>query len=223
MFSIEIAAFAVLSNHHHVVLRVDTETPKQWSQEETVRRWHNIYKGTFISQRFIAGHALSRAEMSIVKRDAAIWKERLISISWFMRALNEPIARAANIEDSDFTSIKTRIDSLKSKNPNAFLAPFAGDERDAVTSGVPYHLLEYMELVDWTGRAVRDDKRGTIDHSLPPILRRLGLEASDWLVFATEVESLFGNWVGSPSQFTAVSDNVGQRWICSCEGSRRFF
>ena len=266
-FSIKIAAFAVLSNHHHVVLRVDADSPKSWSLEETVRRWHKVYNGTFLSQRFCSGHTLSNAELSVVKRDAAVWKERLANISWFMRALNEPIARAANIEDnctgkffearfksqalldekailaamayvdlnpiraqlaatpedSEFTSIKTRIDNLNTKTPDCFLAPFTGDEKDTVTSGVPHHLLDYIELVDWTGRAVRNDKCGSIDNALPPILIRLELEASDWLIFATEVESLFGNWVGSPSQFSATSANVGQRWICSCEGSRRFF
>lgn len=267
MFSIEIAAFAVLSNHYHVVLRVDTEFTKSWSQEETIRRWHKVYNGTFLSQRFSAGHTLSNAERSVLKRDAAVWKGRLISISWFMRALNEPIARAANNEDnctgkffesrfksqalldekavlaamayvdlnpiraqlaktpedSDFTSIKTRIDDLKTKTPDAFLAPFTGDEKDIVTSGVPCHLLDYIELVDWTGRAIRDDERGNIENSFPHILRRLGLEAADWLMFATEVESLFGNWVGSPSQLSIASENVGQQWICCCEGNRRFF
>ncbi|MCB1753994.1 MAG: transposase [Gammaproteobacteria bacterium] len=267
VFSIEIAAFAVMSNHHHVVLRVDAESVKTWSLDETIKRWHKVYNGTFLSQKFAAGYSLSKAELSIVKRDAAVWKERLISISWFMRALNEPIARAANVEDncngkffesrfksqalldekailaamayvdlnpiragiaktpedSEYTSIKARIDNLKGSTNSTFLAPFNGDETDAKTSGVPYHLLEYIDLVDRTGRAVRDDKRGSIDNGLPPILQRLGLDSADWLVIATGVESLFGNWVGSPRRINEVSGHVGQRWICASQGSRRFF
>ncbi|MCB1755670.1 MAG: transposase [Gammaproteobacteria bacterium] len=267
VFSIEIAAFAVMSNHHHVVLRVDAESPERWSIEEVIQRWHRVYNGTFLSQKFATGQALSKDEMSVLKRDAAVWKERLICVSWFMRALNEPIARAANQEDnctgkffesrfksqalldekavlaamvyvdlnpiraqmaetpedSEFTSIKARIDQLINNANTAFLAPFNGDEKDAVTSGVPYHLLEYIDLVDWTGRAVREDKRGSIAIKLPPVLQRLGLDSADWLILATEVESLFGNWVGSPSQINEVSYHVGQRWICTSEGSRRFF
>ena len=266
-FSIEIAAFAVLSNHHHVVLRVDAESPKSWSLDETVRRWHKVYNGTFLSQRFCAEDPLSRAEMRIVRRDAAVWKERLISISWFMRALNEPIARAANLEDnctgkffearfksqalldekavlaamayvdlnpiraqladtpegSEYTSIQARIDNLKEKSSNSFLAPFTGKEKDVVTAGVPYHLRDYIELVEWTGRAVREDKRGRVDSTPPPILKRLGLAPADWVVFATEVESQFGNWVGSLSQISLASNHVGQRWICACTGSRHFY
>ncbi len=267
VFSIEIAAFAILSNHHHVVLRVDADSPKKWPLEEVVRRWHRVYNGTFLSQRYMAGQELTKAEMSIVQRDAAVWKERLISISWFMRALNEPIARAANIEDnctgkffearfksqalldekailaclvyvdlnpiraqladrpedSDYTSIKSRIDNAKNNSSSSFLAPFTGNERNKITTGVPYHLIDYIELVEWTGLAVRDDKLGSIVAALPPIVERLGLETADWLTFATEIESQFGNWVGSPQQFSHASANVGQRWICVPEGSRLFY
>ncbi len=235
--------------------------------EDVIRRWHKIYNGTFLSKRYTAGHALSDGEMAVVKRDAAVWKERLISISWFMKALNEPIARAANIEDnctgkffesrfksqalldekailaclvyvdlnpiraqladkpedSEYTSIKERIDNLKDNSSSSFLATFTGNEKNEVTAGVPYHLLDYIELVEWTGLAVRDDKLGRIDGSLPKILERLGLETSDWITFATEIEFQFGNWVGSPQQFSHASTNVGQRWICACEGSQRFY
>jgi REP element-mobilizing transposase RayT len=266
-FSIEIAAFSIMSNHHHVVLRVDVDSPKSWSIDDIIHRWHNVYKGTFLSQRYMLGDVLSKAELRIVQRDATVWKERLISISWFMRALNEPIARAANIEDnctgkffearfksqamldekailacmayvdlnpiraklantpeeSEFTSIKTRIDILKEPSKNSFLAPFTGEERNEITTGVPYHLLDYIELVEWTGQALRKDKHGRINTNLPPILERLGLEASDWVCFASEVESQFGNWVGSPSQFSHASSNIGQQWICTTEGSRRFY
>ena len=45
--------------------------------------------------------------------------------------------------------------------------------------GITTH--EYLELVDWAGRAVRDDKRGAIPQSLAPILTRLGLEPTRFL------------------------------------------
>ena len=64
---------------------------------------------------------------------------------------------------------------------------------------------------------------GNIDHSLPPVLKRLGLDGSDWLAFASKVEILFGNWVGSTSQINEVSDHIRRHWICSPVGSRRFF
>ena len=43
---------------------------------------------------------LPSAELNTLKRQAEIWRKRLIDISWFMRALNEPIARWANAEDN---------------------------------------------------------------------------------------------------------------------------
>jgi len=39
---------------------------------------------------------------------------------------------------------------------------------------------EYSELVDWSGRAIREDKRGAIDSDLLPILSRLGIEGEEW-------------------------------------------
>jgi len=34
--------------------------------------------------------------------------------------------------------------------------------------GLPFHLQDYVQLVDITGRAIREDKRGLIDNNLPP-------------------------------------------------------
>ena len=39
----------------------------------------------------------------------------------------------------------------------------------------------YCELVDATGRSIRIDKKGYIDDSLTPTLKRLGLDESTWL------------------------------------------
>ena len=46
---------------------------------------------------------------------------------------------------------------------------------------LPYYLRHYLELVDWTGRVVRDDKKGAIPKNLEPILEHLGLDESSWL------------------------------------------
>ncbi|CAG9000409.1 MAG: hypothetical protein CENE_02404 [Candidatus Celerinatantimonas neptuna] len=50
--------------------------------------------------------------------------------------------------------------------------------------GLPFKLTDYLELVELTGRMVRDDKRGAINLSLLPILQRLNLTSEDWLDMA---------------------------------------
>lgn len=44
-----------------------------------------------------------------------------------------------------------------------------------------FRLLDYLELVDWTGKVMRDDKRGAMAGELPPILSRLQIAPDVWL------------------------------------------
>jgi len=60
------------------------------------------------------------------------------------------------------------------------LYPFVGGTREGRLEGLPFHLADYLELVNWTGRAVRDDKRGAIGEDLPPILERIGVTRAAW-------------------------------------------
>ena len=99
IFAIDIAAYAVMSNHYHVVLHIDTEQAQLWSECEVVERWHRLFNGSLLSQRYSRGEALTQAESKALAEVIATWRQRLVSISWFMRCLNEPIARAANRED----------------------------------------------------------------------------------------------------------------------------
>lgn len=98
-FSIDLCAYAVMSNHTHVVLHVDAKRAESWPLATVVDHWHGLYAGSPLSRRFLAGESLSPAEMHKLEEQAALWRERLVSISWFMRCLNEPIARQANAED----------------------------------------------------------------------------------------------------------------------------
>jgi hypothetical protein len=57
---------------------------------------------------------------------------------------------------------------------------------------IPFGLADYLELVDWTGRAMRSDKRGHIPSEYPRILDRLGIDPGRLL-------QEFGTAVGAPA------------------------
>ena len=102
VFCIDVCAYAVMSNHTHVVLRINKQKADSLSVKEIIRRWHRLYKGMLLSQRYIdpvQSTTLSEAEIQTVHSLAKIYRKRLYDISWFMRLLNEYIARRANKED----------------------------------------------------------------------------------------------------------------------------
>ena len=99
IFSIDIAAYAVLSNHYHLVLHIDAAKAAGWSDKTVIRRWMMLFKGNELTLKVLKNKPLSKAEQYLVDDLVAEWRERLSSISWFMRCLNEHIARLANAED----------------------------------------------------------------------------------------------------------------------------
>lgn len=89
-------------------------------------------------------------------------------------------------ENSDYTSIQRRIRSLKSaigENSTvqpAELLPFVGNPREPMPDGLPFKLDDYLELVDWSGRIVREGRRGAIAANAPTILQRLAITPETW-------------------------------------------
>ena len=67
--------------------------------------------------------------------------------------------------------------------------PFIGNPRQNMPKGIAYHLNDYCELVAITGRCIREDKAGHIEHSESPMLERLGLSSEQWLSLTTEFEN----------------------------------
>ncbi|MEP1449060.1 MAG: transposase, partial [Paraglaciecola sp.] len=63
--------------------------------------------------------------------------------------------------------------------------------------GIAYSLIDYCELVDSTGRCIREDKAGYIESHHNPILERLGLNSEQWLTLTAEFEQHFSTAVGS--------------------------
>ena len=88
-----------MSNHYHVVLHVRPDLLNNWSDLEVVKRWHRLFKPTLFSQRFVDGEPLREVEWLALRNDIKKWRARLTDISWFMRIVNERLARQANAED----------------------------------------------------------------------------------------------------------------------------
>ena len=239
-FALKLCAYAVMSNHYHVVIHLRPDIALKWNKKEVVRRWHLLFKGTYLSQCFANGDALLPSQMDALKLDIECWRDRLSNISWFMKIVNESIARRANHEDnctghfwesrfksqallderallscmayvdlnpirakmatkpenSEHTCIKARIDTLKNRTrQKPSIELFVGSKPEA--HGLPFLLKDYLELVDWTGRIIRKDKRGAINEDQPPIIERLSLDKESWLILTTQFEQQFGQWVGS--------------------------
>jgi hypothetical protein len=108
-------------------------------------------------------------------------------------------------------SVEERSRSLPTQPPELY--PFVGGSREAMPEGLPFHLADYLEPVNWTGQAVPEDKRGWISKDLPPILDRFRIEPKAWLQPATEFETQFIRWIGKAGRVEEVLAGGPNGWV----------
>jgi hypothetical protein len=301
VFAIDVAAYAVLSNHYHVVVRIDRERALAWSLDEVLERWTRLYSGPFLVTRYLseARGQMIEAEVAKVQEIGEDYRARLHDLSWFMRTLNEHIARQANAEDgvkgrfwegrfksqalldekallaamayvdlnpvragiaespegSDYTSIKERICGMGPKAesevlaqehppepdpeipaldgqtlqtekqtrllPLAALMPF--DATSKTPWAIPFAFEDYLELVDWTGRAMRSDKRGQIPAGYPRILDRLGIDPGRFIGYSERLLKEFGTAVGAPAAMVDLCARRQTKYLHGIRAARRMF
>jgi len=114
-------------------------------------------------------------------------------------------------EQSEHTSIRLRIQAaLKCEQPTKLL-PFIGDECDNQPNGIAFGLKDYLELVDDTGRCIRDDKRGVIGERSAKLLMRLNIHHENWLKLTTEFGKLFRGPVGTLQELSCYCEHLEKR------------
>ena len=136
---------------------------------------------------------------------------------------------AATLEDSEFTSVQERIEDRQSaaevatadaqdiriehgenagwvspvalEPPRKKVRERATTRRASNLGCLPMTLDDYLKLLDWTGRQIRQDKTGHIPAECAPILQRLQCDAETWLDFVKNFRLRFRNEAGlAPSR-----------------------
>ena len=100
IFSVEVATFSVMSNHYHVTVRTRPDIVENWSEREVASRWLTLCPNRYKSKKKAKDPVEEQIRnLADCTERIAEFRKRLGSLSWFMRFLNEFIARAANKED----------------------------------------------------------------------------------------------------------------------------
>ena len=262
VFAVELCSYAIMSNHYHLVVRLAPDHVESWTDEQVMTHWEKLYGIATPIEMGLAENAFP-AQRVLAEKMIETRRQRLADLSWFMKCLNEHIARRANredhctgafwesrfksqalldekalltcmayvdlnpiraemvksLKDSDYTAIQSRIHSCQGQTPPLPLLPFE-DQPETTDQPLPYYLRHYLELVDWTGRAIRDDKRGAIPAELEPILDRLGFDESSWL----DGIKLFGRplfqMIGPADRVRQVAQSNQRSWyrgVSACQ------
>ncbi len=255
-FAIDLCSYAVMSNHYHVVLRLSPKQSEDWTQTEVIERWQRLYTGGPLIALYQAGELLSDSQRMMFDSQIEIWRKRLTDISWYMRCLNEHLARMANKEDnctgrfwegrfksqalldeaalmtcmayvdlnpiraniaktpeeSDYTSVKERIrEHLGKSHAAGYVLTMEGDNQQS--EGLPFYFNDYLALLDWSGRAIREGKSGSISVNLPPILTRLNIESGTWIKQVNHFGKCWYRVAGSKQRIKSLAGKIGLKWM----------
>ena len=244
VFAIDVCSYAIMSNHFHLVLRIADNA--QWTDKQVLMAWLSLYSLPILCQRYIQDDVSDESELKRVQQYVTLYRERLCSISWFMKSVNEYMARKANEEDectghfwesrfksqallderalltcmayvdlnpiraglakslhdSEFTSIKERIE----ENQTDLLGFGYGD------NDLPFYLTSYIDLVDQTGRAIRNKDHGFIPEKMTSALSDLNLNPDTWLDELKGFKSFGFSAVGTVHQLKNYSHKTGKNW-----------
>jgi len=161
---------------------------KGWSDEEVVRRWARVSPPRDRSRRPVA---VSKDWIQSRRKDTrgvATARERLQSLSWFMKSLKEPLARLANREEQTRgTFFEGRFKSVAILDDEALLAtcayidltPVAAGTAEVPEAGKHTSIRQRVEHVKAQGRAreLKAARRGKVSG----LSAAAGLEEGLWL------------------------------------------
>lgn len=128
-----------MDNHLHLLLRLDPEIARQWTNAEVVNRWFKLFPPRGADRKRLTGEKLQ--ELIDQRCGDEGWisqiRDRLSSLSWFMKCLKEPLARMANkIEKCTGTFFEGRFKSIAVLDEEALLSVCTYIDLNPVAAGI---------------------------------------------------------------------------------------
>jgi hypothetical protein len=78
---------------------------------------------------------------------------------------------------------------------------------------LPITSEDYLDLIEWTARLSRADKRGSVDATEPPILRKLSLAEHQWHQQLIGTETRYWWAIGTAQSLIVKAATIGQSWL----------
>ena len=212
-FAVEIYAYAVMSNHFHIVLHYDPNACQTWSDEEVARRWIEAFPPKPGGDEPEATAAAARALLLSDPARLIRARRTLGSLSHFMKHLKQPIARRANKEDGcDGHFFEQRFYSGALLNEQAMLAAMAYVDLNPVRARLARR-LEQCRDVSVRAR-LRENSAAALAAYLRPLASglarptppRLGVTLADYLDLLREMAA------ASDGRAVQPDDRIA-RWI----------
>lgn len=105
--AVGVAGFAVMDNHVHLLLKVDSESAREWSPREVARRWLGLHpprdgyrRRVDVEDEHIEA-LLADPTLGLV----ASLREKLMSISQFMKEFKQEVTQAINVLEDTIGSV----------------------------------------------------------------------------------------------------------------------
>ena len=174
LFTVHVCSYVVMSNHYHITANYTPQDRFELDNEEVARRWLRLYPPKRPDDLEPSVAALLDDPDRL-----AVLRDRLGDLSWYMRCLNEPIARRANLED-DCTGRfwQGRFRSKGVPDELAMWASMAYDDLNPIRAGMADDVddEEHTSLQRRIEEA--EDKPERLDEPIAPLVRREGKVAS---------------------------------------------
>ena len=298
VFVIDICGYSVMSNHLHIILRTRPDLVEDMPSEDVAKRWYKL----FPKRRNKNGlpEEPTDIEISAITNDEGKLnelRERLGSISWFMRCINEYIAKLSNKEDKckgrfwegrfscqrildeagllacmtyvDLNPVRAKIeltpeestytsgcDRIKAKqakeklkilekqnllskssdnevNNNKIKEVIHTSESDGWLNPISENrdkkgilsigLDEYIEILDITGREIKEGGKGYIPNHLKPIFERLEINEERWVKTVKSYGTIFYRVAGKVDSITDAAKQAGRSWLKGLSSSKEVF
>ncbi len=152
---------------------------------------------------------------------------------------------ASTPETSEYTSVKCRCDARNARKTLASKRTLSAQQKAAAetlagcdqwlasvfrtnTAKPGEELIsatfdQYLQLLDWTGRMAREDKRGAIPADLRPVLERLEIDIDNWQDTIRSFGKGFCHMAGTVDKIRTAAQKAGRRFYRGVSAARQAF